>query len=144
MSDYIIIDGDYAFFQPSFGAAMVVVRPGNIAGSGISTITGKAICIDGDESSVEVAGCMYTAGAFSIPGTGTMKIQALDASQKAKKYKSGGTPVILKGGDYVAVFEVQSQAKQPPPGPGSPIPDPTPKYMGKGKFITTNVKHKGA
>lgn len=141
MSDYIIIDGDYAFFQPSFTPAMVVVRPGNIVGTGISTITGKPICVEGDESSVEVPGCMYTAGAFSIPGTGTLKIKALDASQVAKKYTSGGTPVILKGKDFVAEFEVVAQAKQPPPANS---PDTTKKYEGKGKFITTNVKHKGA
>jgi hypothetical protein len=86
---------------------------------------------------------MYTTPQYSIPGTGTLHIQQLAGNQKAQKTRSGGKPVLLKGGNFTAIFEVQSPAQQPPPGPGSPIPDLTRSYTGSGLFITTNVKFRG-
>ncbi len=144
MSDFIIVDGDQVMFMPNFGQAVVVVQPGNIAGSGEATLSGKALCIDGDEGDVSVPGCQYIAGQYSIPGTGTLKIDSLAGDQTASHTKTSGKPVILKGSNFNAIFEVQSPAQQPPPGPGSPIPDSTTKYSGgQGQFITTNTKLKG-
>ncbi len=129
--------------MPSFGAAMVVVQPGEMKASGPTTLNGKKICVDGDEKKVSVPGCTYMTPQYSIPGTGTLKIAALAGDQKATKTKTGGKAVLLKGGNFTAKFEVQNPAKQPPPGPGSPIPDPTPQYSGSGMFITTNFKFCG-
>ena len=143
MSDFILIDGDMAMFMPSFGAAVVVVQPGTITGSGPATLDGTLLCVEGDESSVSVPGCMYMTPQYSIPGTGTLSIDALASDQLATKTSTGSTPVLLKGGNFTAKFEVQSPAQQPPPGPGSPIPDATPSYSGQGMFMTTNVKLKG-
>jgi hypothetical protein len=143
MQDYILIDGDQVMFLPAFGAAVVVVKPGKLQGSGPATLNGKKLAVDGDEKNVQVAGCMYVTPQYSIPGNGTLKIQALAGNQKAQKTKTGGKPVLLKGMMFTAKFEVQSPAKQPPPGPGSPIPDPTPQYPGQGQFVTTNVKFQG-
>ncbi len=143
MSDLILIDGDKANFMPNFGAAVVVVRPGDLQGSGPATLNGKNVCVDGDEAKVSVPGCMYVTPQYSIPGTGTLKIDALAGNQKATKTNTGGKPVLLKGGTFTAKFEVQSPAQQPPPGPGSPIPDATPQYSGSGTFITTNTKYQG-
>ena len=81
---------------------------------------------------------------YSIPGTGTLKIDSLASDQKAAKTNSGGKAVLLKGGSFTAKFEVQSPAQQPPPGPGSPIPDASPQYSGNGMFITTNTKFQGS
>jgi len=131
-------------FIPAFGAAIVVVQPGKLEGSGPATIGGKKICVDGDESKVEVAGCTYMTPQYSIPGSGTLKIAALAANQKAKKTQTGGKVVLLKGGSFTAKFEVQSPAQQPPPGPGAPIPDATPQYSGNGMFIPANIKFMGA
>jgi hypothetical protein len=142
MADFILIDGDKAIFQPNFTAAVVVVRPGTLQASGPSTFNGKKVCVAGDESKVEVPGCMYTTPSFSIPGTGTLKIAALAANQKAQDTKSGDKPVLLKGGQFIAKFEVQSPAQQPAP-PGPPVPDPTPQYPGTGTFLTTNAKYQG-
>lgn len=144
MPDFILIEGDKANFMPNFGPATVVVKPGDLKGSGPATIGGKKICVAGDEAKVSVPGCMYMTPQYSIPGTGTLKINSLAPNQKAMKTKTGGKQVLLKGGNFIAKFEVQSPAKQPPPGPGSPIPDATPMYTGQGSFITTNVKFKGA
>lgn len=144
MSDYILIEGDKASFLPSFGAAVVVVQPGDLQGSGPATLNGKKVCVDGDEKNVSVPECTYITPQYSIPGTGTLKIAALAGNQKATKTKTGGKAVLLKGGSFTAKFEVQSPAQQPPPGPGSPIPDPTLQYSGSGTFTTTNTKFKGA
>ncbi|RMG19945.1 MAG: hypothetical protein D6730_20695 [Bacteroidetes bacterium] len=144
MSDFIIIDGDTASFLPTFGAATVVVQPGTITGSGASTFNGSKVCVEGDESSVEVPGCMYMTPVYSIPGTGTLKIDSLAGDQLASHTLSDGKAMILKGSTFQAKFEVQSPAQQPPPGPGSPIPDSMTTYTGgSGMFISSNTKYKG-
>lgn len=144
MPDFILIEGDKANFLPNFGAAVVVVQPGNLQGSGPATLGGKKVCVDGDETKVTVPGCTYMTPQYSIPGTGTLKIDALAGNQKAGKTNTGGKAVLLKGATFTAKFEVQSPAQQPPPGPGSPIPDPTPQYSGQGSFLTTNTKFQGS
>jgi len=143
MEDFILIDGDQVMFLPAFGAATVVPQPGKLEGSGPGTHKGKNLCVDGDESKVSVAGCMYTTPQYSIPGTGTLKIDKLASDQKATKTNTGGKAVLLKGTKFTAKFEVQSPAQQPPPGPGSPVPDSTSSYSGKGMFVTTNTLFKG-
>lgn len=140
MSDTVIIDGDIVNFLPNFGQAIVVPVPGTITGSGKCNISGKPTCIDGDEKSVEVQGCMYMTSVYSIPGSGTIKIDTLASDQLATKTKSNGKALILKGGKFNAVFEVLAPAMQPPPGPSAPIPDSTKKYSGSGMFISTNIK----
>jgi hypothetical protein len=142
--DFILLDGDKANFLPNFGAAVVVVQPGSLQGSGPATLNGKKVCVEGDEKQLSVPGCLYTTPQYSIPGTGTLKIANLASNQKAMKTKTGGKSVLLKGGSFTAKFEVQSPAHQPPPGPGSPIPDPTPQYSGNGLFMTMNTKFRGS
>lgn len=144
MPDIILIEGDKANFLPNFGPAVVVVQPGDLKGSGPATLNGKKVCVDGDEKNVSVPGCTYMTPQYSIPGTGTLKIAALAANQKAQKTNTGGKAVLLKGGNFTAKFEVQNPAKQPLPPPGPPIPDATPQYSGTGMFITTNVKYQGS
>ena len=143
MSDFILVDGDPAIFEPSFGAAVVAVQPGKLAGSGPATFTGKKLCVDGDEKKVSVPGCTYMTPQYSIPGTGTLEIAALGGDQKARKTHSGGKLVLLRGSRFTASFAVTNPAKQPPPGPGAPVPDATPKYSGSGSFATTNRKLTG-
>lgn len=139
MSDFVLIDGDMAVFQPNFGAAVVVPQPGKIKGSGPATQGGKKICIAGDEKSVAVQGCMYMTPQYSIPGSGTLKIDALAGNQQAGKSQTGGKAMLLKGGGFTAKFEVQSPAQQPTPS--GPVPDATPVYSGgTGTFIATNTK----
>jgi hypothetical protein len=145
MSDYIIIDGDQAIFQPSFGAATVIPVPGQITGSGEATLNGTKVCIEGDESSVKVQGVTYFTPVYSIPGTGTLLIDKLGSDQVAEHTRSGDTALILKGSNFDAKFQVQAPAMQPPPGTAPPVPDATPEYGGgKGSFITTNTKFKGS
>jgi hypothetical protein len=141
MSKYILIDGDVVNFNPAFGLATVMVTPGILQGGGGSTLQGKPVCIEGDEKNVSVAGCSYTAGPFSIPGTGTMKIESLGSDQIAKKTKSAGKAVLLRGSLFTAKFEVQKSAEQP--ASPKPIPDPNSQYLGNGTFQTMNTKWQG-
>lgn len=142
MADLILKDGDLATFLPNFGNALVTVRPGPISASSKSSIGGSPMAVDGDEGSVEVAGCMYLAPPYVIPGTGTIKIKRLASDHLAKKYTVENKKVLLKGGQFDAEFQVQNPAQQP--SPSGPVPDATPNYSGKGMFITTNFKHYGA
>jgi hypothetical protein len=144
MSDVILIDGDLAMFQPSFGAATVVVQPGHIKASGPAQVTGKPACVAGDESSVSVPGCTYIAGQYSIPGTGTLAIASLAGDQQAQTTGTGGKKLLLKGSSFTARFSVTAPAMQPPPGPGSPIPDPTPSYSGSGSFVAVDATVKAS
>ena len=100
MSDFILMDGDMANFIPAFGAATVVVQPGTLAGSGPATLSGKPICVDGDEADVSVPGCQYMTPVYSIPGVGTLKIDALAGDQLASKTNTGGIAVMLKGSQF--------------------------------------------
>ena len=144
MSDFILFTGDKANFMPTFGPASVVVKPGNLSGKGKTTLKGKKICIDGDEKNVSVLGCAYFTPVYSIPGTGTLKINALGGDQKAKKTQCGGKPVLLKGSNFTAKFEVQNPAEKPPSAPGEPpTPDASLQYTGSGTFISTNTQWKG-
>lgn len=139
MGDYVLVDGDLALFGPAFGVATVLVLPGRLSGSGPLRVTGKRACVDGDEGSVSVPGCMYTAPPYVIPGSGTLAISALAGDQLAPTSRTGGVKLMVKGSQFTAKFSVQSPAMQPPPGPGSPIPDASPEYSGSGSFQTTNL-----
>lgn len=140
MSDLILIDGDQVLFMPNFGPAVVIPLPATLHGSGPATLSGKKLCVDGDEKNVAVTGCVYMTPQFPIPGIGTLKIAALAGNQKAAKSRTGGKAVLLKGGNFNAKFEVQSPARQPPP---ASAPDATPQYSGMGMFITMNCKFQG-
>nr|MDZ8008616.1 hypothetical protein [Nostoc sp. DedSLP05]MDZ8101666.1 hypothetical protein [Nostoc sp. DedSLP01] len=69
MLNFILITGDRAIFNPTFGKAIVVVRPGILTGTGIPTINKKKICLFGDEKKVIVPGCSYTSPPNVTPGT---------------------------------------------------------------------------
>jgi hypothetical protein len=143
MADFILITGDKAMFNPAFGAAIVVVQPGNLVGTGKNNIGGKPTGVQGDEKKVIVPGCTYMTPQYSIQGVGTLMIESLGGDQIAKKTKSGGKAVLLKGSTFIAKFQVMVPAQQPPPGPGPPIPYATPQYIGTGNFVTTNMTVKG-
>lgn len=135
-SDILIIDGDTVQFNPLQGMAIVVVRPVKIKASGKTKIKGKKICIQGDETKVEVANCMYSTPSFPVPGKGVLKIASLASNQLTKKSKSANKPMLLKGAVFNSKFEVQSPAKLITPT--GEVPDPMPFYMGVGKFTPNN------
>jgi hypothetical protein len=141
MSDFILMTGDKAMFNPTFGQATVVVRPGDLIGTGKDKINQKLVCVDGDEKKVIVPGCPYMTPQYSIPGVGMLTIESLGGNQKAQKTKSGGKSVLLKGASFQAKFQVMVPAMQP--SVPNPIPDATPQYSGTGTFVSMNIKVKG-
>lgn len=141
MADFILITGDKVIFNPTFGQAIVTVKPGDLIGTGKDKINQKLVCVDGDEKLVILPGCSYITSQHTIPGMGILSIQSLAGNQKAQKTKSGGKPVLLKGASFTAKFQVIAPAQQP--SATGPIPDATPQYSGTGSFMTTNQKVKG-
>ena len=87
-ADFVIKTGDMAVFLPNFQAAMVVVIPGVMSGSGKFNVTKMVACIDGDEANVMVPGCAYVAPPYVIPGVGMLKIDSLAGDQLTKKTKT--------------------------------------------------------
>ena len=137
--DSIIMDGDEVKFLPTFSGAVVSVKPGKIEASGKTTINGKKVCVEGDEKKIEITNCSYIMPPFTIPGSGTLKINNLTSGQLTQKTKSGNKSLLLEGKLFIALFEVQSPAELPTP-PNTP--DPVPLYIGQGKLISGNNKIK--
>lgn len=135
--DKIILQGDQAMFQPTMGAAVLI---GNLSipinGSGTMTVTGKKVCLEGDEKNVQLP-INYIQGPYIIPGMGILKITGLAGDQLSKKTVNNKA-LILKGSTFQAEMQVTAPAQQPTPS--GPVPDATPKYSGMGQFITSNIK----
>ena len=136
MADRIVIDGDQVTFQPTFALAQVTVAPGIISGTGKS-VAGQPICVEGDEKSVKVIGCMYITPQFPVPGMGTIRIDKLAIDQLSILTKDQGKKIITRGSGYfMAKFEVLTPATNPPTA-GT---DAMTSYPGSGNFISTNSK----
>jgi len=142
MTDFILIDGDRAFFFPIFGKAFVIPQSGVIRASGEATLGSKKVCIKGDEQSVAVKGCTYLRVDYPIVGKGTLLIDKLATEQVARHTNSANKSVLLKGKRFKAKFKVTTAAKRPTSG--GPVPDTTQEYgEGIGVFLTANTKFKG-
>lgn len=128
MAEFIIINGDVATFSVTFGTRTVMSVPGAITGSGDATINSKAVCIEGDEDSLNVKGINYIDGAFSIPGTGDITLKKATGVDGVSSKK----PVLTAGKSYDAEFTVTLPAIQPGVPPvNDPNKSPT---MGKVMF----------
>lgn len=140
MSAPLLVTGDLAVFPTAFGAAVVpMVMTAPIVGSGAARVLGKPVCVAGDEQSVVVASCSYTAGPFTVPGTATLTIAALASEQGSQGVASGRKPALLATGKFVAKLQVLVPAQMPPATP-TPPPDATPTYTGEGEFRSSNAR----
>ena len=139
MADFILIDGDTVKFNSAFMLASVVVQDGTLEGKGGATLGGSPVCVEGDETNVEVQNCDYVVGAFTTPGKGTITIDSLGTDQVATKTNSAGKPVLLKGSLLIAKFAVT----QPATNANTGASDPNTEYLGNGTFETSNDKWKG-
>lgn len=149
MEDFVILDGDAVQFIPAFGQAIVTVRPAIMAATrfppstpGYFNVNGRQPCVAGDEQRVSVPGCAYIAPPFVVPGVGTLKIQQLGPMHLTQRARLAGRPLLLKGMQFTALFEVQVPAKNPAIPTSGPLPDPTMLYQGCGTFITSNTVKK--
>jgi Contractile injection system spike tip protein len=136
MLDSILATGDLAIFIDTEGKA--IVSPGILIGTGKAQIQYRTICLEGDEKKIIVS---YTSPPHVIPGSGILiidKSDQLPADNKAKKVKSGGKALLLKGKTFEAKLKVLSPAIQPLP----PKPDKNKEYKGRVTFMTTNFRAK--
>ncbi|MCF2134585.1 MULTISPECIES: hypothetical protein [Mycetohabitans] len=134
MSDIIVMDGDTLLFEPMFGNRQVIVAaPVMIRGSGHATVSGRPVCVLGDEKKVQ-AQAQYLIPGYS-PGQGLVSILQLLPNQQTPRCNSGA-PILLKGQQFIARFTPTQPAIMTNP-PNSPdVPTPT---MGKGRFMTTQM-----
>jgi hypothetical protein len=138
MENYIV-SGDVVTFLPPFGKAIVTPIPGSIPGSAKkTTVTGKPVCLEGDEKKVIVPGVAYISPPYVTPGVGILMIEALQSDQLSQKTTIEGKKPILKGIMFKAKFQVNAPAMMPTPA--GPVPDPVPLYSGgQGMFVPTNM-----
>jgi len=115
-----------------------LVAPVPLLGSSTSVqIDGSFVCLQGDELPAALKGpLMYTAPPFVTPGTGSLQIVLLPTNLSMQTMN--GSPMLLKGQTFQAMFNVQSPAMQPTPA--GPVPDPLVVKVCTAQFITTNMK----
>jgi len=132
----LLITGDLAVFPTVFGAAVVPApMSAPIVGSGKASVDGKPVCVAGDEASVVVAVCTYTAGAFSVPGTAMLTIAALVTDQSSQGVSSGDKAALLARSKFVASLQVLVGAQLP-----AGTPDVVLTYTGEGEFQSSNSR----
>jgi hypothetical protein len=71
-----------------------------------------------------------------VKGAGTVSFELKDGN-KSQKTKNSGDPIVIKGGDFTATFEVVTPANDPLTGPDPARPTGT-KLDGSASFTTSN------
>ncbi|MBI4491817.1 MAG: hypothetical protein HY690_03380 [Chloroflexi bacterium] len=136
MPDVIIKTGDMIKFNiPPPVLIPPIMAPIPLVGSGSTVqVMGQPICLFGDElpKFLQVP-LPYTSPPFVIPGMGTLKVILLPANMTQRTIN--GKPILIKGGTFPAMFQVQTPAQQITPV--GPIPDPVPVKVGTAQFIPT-------
>lgn len=144
MLDNVLINGDYAIFDPVITGGIITgpIMPGKIKGTGKATVKKKKICVKGDEKSIVVGNCPYIAGSYVIPGMGTFTIKKLSPNQVSKKTRLAKKGILLKGIRFQAEFTVNTPAQQPNPPAPNLLDQAGKKYKGSGKFQSFNTSYK--
>jgi hypothetical protein len=138
VEDFVIKSGDMIQITvPPPALVPQLVAPVPLVGSSTSVmIGGQPACLLGDELPVAIKGPLtYTAPPFVTPGTGTLQIVLLPNNMTSQTMN--GSPMLLKGATFQAMFNVASPAMQPTPT--GPVPDPLVVKPCTAQFITTNT-----
>jgi hypothetical protein len=138
MSDFVIATGDLV--QVTIAAPAVVsalLQPVPLIGTGSTvSLTGRPICLVGDElPPVLRVPLSYIAAPFSNPGTGKLTLTLLPGNQSHDT--ENGKAILIKGGQFTALFTVTSPATQSTST--GPVPDPVLAKNGTARFMTTNT-----
>ena len=138
MEDFVIKSGDMIQITvPPPALVPQLLAPVPLIGSSTSLmISGQPACLLGDELPAAIEGPLtYTAPPFVTPGTGTLQIVLMPNNMTSQTMN--GSPMLLKGATFQAIFNVASPAMQPTPT--GPIPDPLVVKPCTAQFITTNI-----
>jgi len=138
MGDFVIKNGDQIQITIDPPALVPQLLP-PVALIGSSTnllIAGSAACLEGDELPPSIqTPLQYMAPPYTTPGMGTLQI-VLSPDNLTTKTPNGKS-MLLKGGTFKAIFNVQAPAMMPTPA--GPQPDPMMVKQGTAQFITTNT-----
>lgn len=109
-------------FDPTIDALTRVHVTGNIRGSGHARVSGKKMCVLGDEKKVSLTGLYIVPGCVT-PGIGKVTITALDEDQ-VTPWCASDAPLITQGALFT-LFKCRFTPTVPAMMPGvPPIPDP--------------------
>ncbi len=133
--DTPVVSGDLLVFEPAFGAATVVAPPATMTGSTRILVRGRAVCAEGDESAVVVAGVPYLTPQYPVVGVGVIRVKGLGGDQTSARTTVAGRACILVGGQCDAVLQVLTPAQRVLPS--GPEPDTTTSYDGHGRFVSS-------
>lgn len=115
----------------------ILEAPVPLIGSSTSvTAVDMTICLLGDElPPVLREPLVYTAPPFVTPGTGMLTVTLLPTNMTQQT--TNDNKILIKGGQFTAMFTVEEPAMQPTPA--GPVPDPVIEKPGTAEFITTNA-----
>jgi hypothetical protein len=139
MADLIIKTGDMLQVTvPPPAIVPQLLAPIPLVGTGATVVVNHMpVCLQGDELPPAVRGpLMYTAPPFVTPGVGTLRIVLLPTNLSLRT-TAAGSPALLRGAMFQAIFNVSAPAMQPTPA--GPIPDPLLVKPCQAQFITTTV-----
>ncbi|KVP47940.1 hypothetical protein [Burkholderia ubonensis] len=139
MMSLVVVDSDTLLFERQFGDRIVtLVDPPLIRGTGLTTIGGVKVCIEGDEAKVRL-NATYLTGIYTEEGTGVVTIKALDSSQLASRCTSPAALITKGQQKFTASFTFLKPAQTPPfpAGPIVPEFDTAPPSDGRGEFVTS-------
>jgi len=137
MGDFIIKTGDLLKVTiPPPAIVPMLEAPVPLEGSGETvTVNDTPVCLRGDElPDILMEPLPYTAPPFIVPGTGKLTLTLLPDNMTLQTLN--GRPILIKGGQFPALFTVETPASQPTPA--GPVPDPVVAKPGTAEFITTN------
>lgn len=125
----IIKTGDTACFESaSFPVQLMGMLDFPLTGSGHTTVSGAAICREGDVLKAELK-VAYTSPAFPVPGSGTLTVEEIMPDAFSLVATDEGECPLLEDGRFMAAFKPESPAKS---ASSPPVPDPMPQYPGFG------------
>lgn len=137
-SDFVIKTGDMIQITiPPPAIVPLIMAPVPLIGTSTSvTVMNMPVCLQGDELPPMLrVPLTYMSPPFVTPGMGTLTVMLTPANFTLQT--SNGKPILIKGGPFMATFQVTVPAMQPTPA--GPIPDPLLVKPGTAQFITTNL-----
>ena len=140
-ADFVIVTGDMVKITiPPPCIIPSIQAPVPLKGSSTDLMVGGMfVCLEGDELPMMLKSPQpYTSPPFVTPGMGTLELTLTPTNKTTPMTTvNGGKAILIKGGPFIAVFNVSSPAMQPTPA--GPVPDPLVKKPGQATFITTNA-----
>jgi hypothetical protein len=122
-SEFVIVTGDEVIVRPpelppTATYTLLPATPLPVSGSSPHVgVRGLPACLLDDIEKKLVAAFTYVAGAFTVPGNGTISFELEDADKTQKTADTSATgaggPLVISGGEFVAKFTFKKSAQDP-------------------------------